>query len=315
MATAIVKTLIWSKIMSANTIFADINEIYLGFYLNGQKSFDAEADKQLKKRSKQVKKEELLAQSEKAKVMADEVLKWAKANGYKGKVKKVYWTARPGVLQKAVGKDVDSRKNPTDILIEFSDGKFLGVSAKSTKGNADIGFKNPGMGTIESDLKIDLKSIVSKSENDAIKRFKLPTSTSERKAKIRKSPQVQAQTQALGSLLLAKLRDAILKKLKSMAQPALKKYILNSWMDSNQNLFPPYIKVTGMGNKSPYTAKVDDPLKNEKLDAIKTKKITLEVVGNESIGVKAGGKQILKMRAKYESEKLASSIKFSGDPW
>ena len=301
--------------MSANTIFADINEIYLGFYLNGQKTFDVEADKQLKKRAKQVKKDELLIQSEKAKVMAEEVLRWAKANGYKGKVKKVYWTARPGVLQKAVGKDVDSRKNPTDILIEFSDGKFLGISAKSTKGNTDIGFKNPGMGTIESDLKINLKSAATKWENYAIKKFKLPSSTSERKAKIRKSVAIQEQTQALGSMVLTTLRDILLKKLRSMTQPALKKYILNSWMDSNQNLFPPYIKVTGMGNKSPYTAKVDDPLKNEKLDALKTKKITLEVVGNESIGVKAGGKQLLKMRAKYESEKLASSIKFSGDPW
>ena len=40
-----------------------------------------------------------------------------------------------------------------------------------------------------------------------------------------------------------------------------------------------------------------------------------EKVGNESIGVKAGNKKILKMRFKYESEKLASSMKMSGDPW
>ena len=44
-------------------------------------------------------------------------------------------------------------------------------------------------------------------------------------------------------------------------------------------------------------------------------KISFEPVGNESIGVKAGTKKILKMRFKYESEKVASSLKMSGDPW
>jgi hypothetical protein len=76
------------------------------------------------------------------------------------------------------------------------------------------------------------------------------------------------------------------------------------------------VKVTGMGTKSgSITAKVDDPLKNDKLAAITGGNITLQKVGNESIGVSAGGKKILKMRAKFESEKLASTIKFSGDPW
>ena len=45
------------------------------------------------------------------------------------------------------------------------------------------------------------------------------------------------------------------------------------------------------------------------------KKIIVEKVGRYSIGVIADGKKILKMRAKYESEKIASSLKFSGDPW
>jgi len=43
--------------------------------------------------------------------------------------------------------------------------------------------------------------------------------------------------------------------------------------------------------------------------------IKLEKVGNESIGVSAGGKKIMKMRFKFESEKMASSVKLSGDPW
>jgi hypothetical protein len=65
----------------------------------------------------------------------------------------------------------------------------------------------------------------------------------------------------------------------------------------------------------PYTAEVQDPLDNDKLVALRDNRITLESVGNESIGVKAGIKQILKMRFKFESEKMASSLKMSGDPW
>jgi len=301
--------------MTANTVLSDINEILLGYYLNDRVWFDAEAKKQLEMRKKQCSDVEFLDQSDKAIVMAEEVLRWSKSNGFPGIVKNVFWTARPGVLQKAVGRDVDSRKNPTDILIQFSDGKFLGISAKSTKGKGDIGFKNPGMGTIETDLKIKLKQILVLYETQAIKKYKLPSSSSQRKTEIRKNPVVQAQTQALGSKVLQEIRDAMFKKLKSMPQNDLRKYILNSWMDSNVNLYPPYIKVTGMGSKAPYSAKVDDPLNNPKLKAIKSANITLEKVGNESIGVSAGGKKLLKMRAKFESEKLASGIKFSGDPW
>jgi hypothetical protein len=80
-------------------------------------------------------------------------------------------------------------------------------------------------------------------------------------------------------------------------------------------LYPPYIKVTGMGSKPPYTAAAMDPLNNEKLKALRSKEIVLSKIGNESIGVKAGNKQIMKMRFKFESEKLASSLKMSGDPW
>jgi hypothetical protein len=58
-----------------------------------------------------------------------------------------------------------------------------------------------------------------------------------------------------------------------------------------------------------------DPLKNEKLEALSKYKISLEKVGNESIGVMAGTKKIMKIRFKFESEKMASSVKLSGDPY
>jgi hypothetical protein len=305
---------------ASNTDLADINEILLGYFIAGKSwaKIGAEAKKQHDDKTKKATDVEYEQQYGRAEAMAKESIVWAKANGYSGTVSKVWWTARPGSMSDAVGVDVDQKKNPTDILVKFTSGPangFLGISAKSTGGKNDIGFKNPGVGTVEKALKITLKDIDDAAVKSAIKKFKLPSGSSERKAKIRASVGVKKVTEAMGTKVLSDIRDVFFKKLKGMDNKKLMNYILTYWVDSNSDLYPPYIKATGMGKAAPYTAKIDDPLKNEKLDYLTTKKLEVVKVGNDSVGIKAGGKQILKMRAKYESEKLASSLKFSGDPW
>lgn len=305
--------------MASNTDLADVNEIYVAYLLAGRKWFDSAAKTQFARKSKAIGAQKAALQIERADVMVQEFLKWSKANKYSGRVKKIWWTARPGVLSRAVGREVDSRKNPTDILVQFTSGPakgFLGLSAKSTSGSGDIGFKNPGIGTVEAALNLPLSNILTEAVDSIVKKFKLPENTKARKDAIRKSPAVQAKTQEIGSTVLSKIRDAMFIKLKALNNKELRDYILGNWLDASNDLYPPYVKVTGMGTKSgSITAKVDDPLKNEKLTAILKEKIGLEKVGNESIGIKAGSKKIMKMRAKFESEKLASSVKFSGDPW
>lgn len=305
--------------MPSNTDLADVNEIYVGFLLAGKKWFDNDAKSQFEKKSKIIGKELTEIQKARAEAMVEEVIKWAKSKKYSGRVKKVWWTARPNSLSNAVGKKVDSRKNPTDILVQFTSGPaegFLGISAKSTSGSGDIGFKNPGIGTVEATLNINLSDIVSTTVAKAVQKFKLPENTAARKEEIRKSPKIQEQTQTIGTELLNKIRDIMYEKLNKLDNKKLKNYILENWLDVSNDLYPPYIKVTGMGSKlGQIKAKVDDPLNNEKLGAILKNNLRLEKVGNDSIGLYAGPQKILKMRAKFESEKLASSLKFSGDPW
>ena len=301
-----------------NTVMADINEILLGYYVLG-KTWRGYQDQrnvkdQLNKRKDQVGEEGYLIQSARAEVMAKDTLKWAKANGYKGKVVKAWWTARPGILSKAVGYSVDSRKNPTDTLIQFSDGNFLGLSAKSTKGKGDIGFKNPGMGTIEADLKIELKSVVDREENKFVERYDLSASKNKRKIEIRSNDELFDAANDARDVTLRKVRNVFFKKLKTLSQPKLRKYLLSNWMDA-EIMLPPYIKVTGHGNKPPYTSSIMNPLENSKISMLYAKKIELTNVGNDSVGVTAGKKKIMKMRVKYESQAMASSVKFSGDPW
>ena len=301
--------------MSRNTDLADVNEIYCAVALNGNEFPDSASESQYNKKLGMITEEQADQQIGRAVAMVEEFLSWAKRNGYSG-IKETYWTARPGFSFKAVvGVDVDQRKNPTDVLVKFNKGGYLGLSAKSTKGKGDIGFKNPGVGTVDKDLKLKLNDINKKEQDRIVKEFKLPSSASARKAEIRKNKAIQMQTDRLGSKVLSDCRDVLLKKLNTLKADQRRDYIIKSWIDASEELYPPYVKVTGRGTKAPYSASVEDPLNNPKLKAIMTERITFEEVGNDSVGVKAGSKKILKMRFKFESEKLASSLKMSGDPW
>ena len=249
--------------------------------------------------------------------MAKEFIKWAKSEGYRLPVKKVWWTARPNSMSVAVGYPVDQKKNPTDILIKFSSGPsdgFLGLSAKATRGKGDIGFKNPGIGTIDRSLTLRLSEEVKKRTDAIIKQLDLPSSAIIRKKYIRENPGIKAKTEAAGVELMSNLSDKLLVRIKKFTQQDLMKYLLSDWMDADI-IKPPYVKITGMGNREPYTASSMDPTTNEKLDAMAKNELTLTRVGNESIGVMAGDKKIMKIRFKFESEKMASSMKLSGDPW
>jgi hypothetical protein len=306
-----------SEMATANTILSDINEIYTGYVLNNEVWYSNEAKSQYNARVAQARPEEVADAIGKAKVMAAQFIRWAKANGYKGNITDVWWTARPGSMSAAVGQPVDQRKNPTDILVKFAGGPangFLGLSAKATKTNGEIGFKNPGLGTVDRNLNMKLGDDYKNQLAQTVKKFNLPDSSDARKNFIRSNPGVKKQTEEIGVRILAAMRDELLGRLSKMKQPELLKYLLSDWMDA-EVLYPPYVKVTGQGNQEPYKAVVMDPTSNEKLDALAKYKITLERVGNESIGVKAGEKKIMKIRFKFESEKMASSVKLSGDPW
>jgi len=305
--------------MTANTILSDINEIHTGFVLAGKKwdKLGTDAKAQYNQRVGQATPEEVSDAIGKAEVMADEFIKLAKKNKYTGSIVDVWWTARPNSMSQAVGEPVDQKKNPTDILVKFSSGPakgFLGLSAKATQGKGDIGFKNPGLGTVDRNLGLKLADEYKYQLEQTIKKFALPDSADKRKAYIRSNPGIKKQTELIGQQCLAAMRDLMMIRLNKMKQGELIRYLLTDWMDA-EITFPPYIKVTGQGNKAPYQAMVMDPTSNEKLSALSKYPITLEIAGAEAIGVKAGDKKIMKIRFKFESEKMASSVKLSGEPW
>lgn len=305
---------------AANTVLADINEIAYGYYAAGASWSNfvngTEAKEAYDARVEQASPEQAEVQVERAKAMLEETLRWAKQNGWEGDITRVWWTARPGVLSQAVGQPV-SPGNPTDILLEFGGDEFLGISAKSTKGKADIGFKNPGVGSIAKALNVDLISYVKQKTETTIKNLNLPLKTKERKVFLRtpENAALRSEVEQIGRGILGALREALYEHLLTLDDEEIREHILTYWMDAGAN-YPYYIKVTGRGTpRSGYSATVSDPIKNEKYKALMSEEISVARVGSDSIGILAGGKRIMKMRFKYESQKLASSLKMSGDPW
>ena len=149
-------------IQEGDTAEIDINEIWLGYSLvNGdwskfktggafgdpQQSYEQRVAEILE-RDGEAGQQAIDIQKGRAEATAQEVLAWSAANNFPAEIEFVAWTARPGALNTAYGKDAGD--NPTDVLIKFvtADGQpesFLGVSAKSTKqATGKVAFFNTG---------------------------------------------------------------------------------------------------------------------------------------------------------------------------
>lgn len=298
---------------------ADLNEIRIGYYIAGG-WYDNAAKKHYDQKMQKVYVPDAEIEDARAQVMAEEAVKWATNKGYRLPIVNVFWRVRPNQLGSLAGINVSTTYNPSDLVIQFNSGplkgnfdKFLGISAKSTAGTKDITFKNPGLGTVEDSLNIDLYGYVEEAILQSISTFGLSDNANERKREIRADKSIQQETTKIGSEVMSDVRDAVMKKMGSMSQDIVKGYILSDWMFADE-VYPPFIKVTGMGVKAPFSARVEDPLKNDKVTKITTGKITLEKEGNTTIRVNANGSTIFRIRAKWESEPLCSPFKFSANP-
>jgi len=239
--------------------------------------------------------------------MINKSLDWAKANGFEGNVTGVVWTARPGSMAAAGisgqdGKAITQAKHPADVVLQFDDGKNLGLSAKSTLGKSDITFKNRGAGTLGSSLGVDLSA----ANNNAMNRFTqengLSSSSKERKAQIRANPDLVSSANAARTQALGETRDTLLNSIKDRGGDFLRSEFLDT---DDQGLR--YIKVTGTSGDS----RISDPNDNRITRAIASgQPISYEPKGNDTVNVIIGGEKVFGIRAKAAGQAMASSIKF-----
>ena len=296
------------------SVGADVNEIFFGYYLtNDWNDFknSKKIQQELDERSKRISTTEVINQKGRAKEMAKVTLEWMKNNGYPGKIVRKWWPKQNSdMISQAIGYEVDLDKNPLDILIQTDGEKFLGLSAKSTKGSGRIPFKNPGLGTIESNLELKLKHHYEDEVKKMLIKFpELPKTNTERKKAFkedRKFYEKNIQKSIFVQHTFERIRDDIYDKLVTLSQKKLCEYIKNNWMDAGF-VQPPYIIVTGRGTDNEFTADVREP------GELNIQNLTIEKVDWDKIRIFTKRKKLLDMRVKFESNQMATSIKFSGE--
>jgi hypothetical protein len=282
------------------------------------------------------KPEGYLDQRGRAKAMANAVLRWASQKGYSG-TKQVWWTLSPGkaseVLTKAVGKPVDSTKNPTDVLIRLGQDKkaiFLGVSAKSTeKKRGAITFRNTGLQEIDKDLQ-GTNLFASTNEERKTGLEKTPSavrsSTTQFKEYIDKNPNEKEKILIVACKIILNVRDTVLQKLnEKYVTPknyvAFRHYLIMEWLHGDPTMFPQCVLVTGRGENGVYVADIPSLLYEAPLvtDINMASDFKLEPQGTTSIGISgivAGNlKRLFQIRFKWGKVPLYSSIAVLGDGW
>lgn len=249
--------------------------------------------------------------------MADATLDWAARNGY-GSIVSSHWTARPGALQgilDATDGGLATPGHPADVVAVFDGNKVLGISLKTTKSAGDIGFKNPGWGSIATELGIDprLQNDLIRNELTMLDAETLPMSNVERKGYLRSDPALKRSADEGGRRVLEMLRDEVVSVLAAMSTNKLKDFVLETLVDASKTMNPPYIKVTAM--KGGQKVKVTDPADDPMYSALMGGDITIRPVRQDSIIFFGDdGSALFQLRFKWASQMLASSVKMSVEP-
>lgn len=291
----------------AQTFQSDLNELSLGYFLNGERWWNADVREVFEDRVRMLKadnRQDIVIQVERSRHMAVEVQKHIGANT----VHAVYWVSRGNGAE--ICPDMSSGHPADLLLVTGQHNEWFGISAKSTNGRGDIGFKNPGLGTIEKALNISLSGRINEVTQDMVTRYHLPDAQEARKKYIRSNTAVQSVTTMQGTLLLNEIRTSVLNACQNASQAVLRSFLLTSLIDSDSDTFPRYVKVTGYGSKrGEFGARLLDPFSVDYSGSI-----TVEAAGNDAVRFLHEDDGVCVLRAKFESEKLASTVKFSVDP-
>jgi hypothetical protein len=289
-----------------------VNEIFLVYFLNGEK-LKPSLKKILKKNRLLIGRKNYHTQKLKSKAMAEEFLKWVRKNKFASEVDHAWWTSRNGYLSKVLKIQVNSKENPCDVLVKFKNGKYLGISAKTTTYHADLPFKSKGVKNVEKFLNLDLNKIVNKHTNKFVKKHKLHSTFLKRKEQIRSKEKIAIDSEKQAKVMFNEIINEVHKKLTKCTQDKRKEFIIKHWLDSSKTTYPAYVKITAMGAEYPFKVKIENPFENINIKYIKRENIKFIKTGNNSILVYAGKRKIMRIRVRSGSQKFASSIKFSGD--
>ena len=240
----------------------------------------------------------------------------------------IIWTAqlRGEGLAAATGiEGLSDKNNQSDIIVKGKDasGKDVqyGVSlkvatSKSTKYPNDIPFFNGGLGKEAARFGADdVVDNFKKETQAALKDLGITaTGAANIKKEIRGSEETKKKADAAGKKIMANIRDKMVKSLEGKDVDQMRDLfstMTGAPTGDGQKLQT--LKLTGYAN-GPRTTKIEDSLNGTVPMAIRTAEdFQFEPVGDTSFRVLADGVPVMKVRFKWESQALGSSMKISGE--
>ena len=240
----------------------------------------------------------------------------------------IVWTAqlRGEGLAAATGiPGLSDKNNQSDIIVKGKDAQGnpvqYGVSLKvatsnSTKYPNDIPFFNGGLG--KEAARFGATGVVDdfkKETQDALKELGITaTGAANIKKEIRGNEETKKKADAAGKKIMANIRDKMVKSLEGKDTEQMRELfstMTGAPTGDGQKL--PTLKLTGYANGK-RTTKIEDSLNGTVPMAIRTAEdFQFEPVGDTSFRVMADGVPVMKVRFKWESQALGSSMKISGE--
>lgn len=204
-----------------------------------------------------------------------------------------------------------SPDHPADVLLRWTGNNgWFGISCKSTdRAGGTVGLKNPGLVPVCRALGTTVDDLVAPTIADAIRRWSLPATQDARKAAIRTNPGVAAWTRTQGRVLLTEIRGRLLDAALRLSSPHLGTFVRTTCLNAAPEIDPAYLIVTGYGTvRGAYGAHVSNPLQTY------PEPWSVSPYGTDALLFRAGAVTVCKLRVKWESEPLASTLKCSVDP-
>lgn len=243
-------------------------------------------------------------------------------------IDEVIWTAqlRGDGLAKAAGVDgISEKNNQSDILIKGKDKDgnemVYGVSLKvatssSTKYPNDIPFFNGGLKKESERLGVEsVSETAAKSTKQALKDLGIKSTTAAAaKKEIRESEENKSKADAIGKKILEEARDGLVSGLSNKSADEVRAFLSSmTGAPSGEGRNLPTLKLTGYSSGQK-TTKIEDAVEGKVAKAIaNSKDFQIEKAGSSAVRIVADGVPIMKVRVKWESQALGSSLKISGE--
>jgi hypothetical protein len=295
--------------MSAlNTYLATINELATGYFLNRERWFLPDGARLFKEACAHIPdRTRVTHQVERARAMAGACAREFLSH----EMASIDWVAQGSRLYDRIPRA--SKAHPADLLVTFTSttSPYMGLSCKSTNGppGSEVALKNPGIGALEKTLRCNLRYVEQPYLASVCGSLGLSSSQETRKQEIRDRG-LQSQTHAVGRAVLSAVVTELCEEgLATLGPDALARFVAQHLCDCDTTTFPPYLRVTGYGSRTgAYRARVFNPLARTLTD------VTWTRVAPTTVKFTSAGRPVCLLRAKYESEMLASTLKFSVDP-